>query len=231
MKQSAACCFSCPAHGDPIPDPRDSPSDPETSRTVWSLHQGNRGGGTLPPLPLHCLTCAQHCCWSIEIIPDKLPGLKIGRPEINGSFLCGKICPKLLQHCSPPQQAMLAKKQSVVKFKKLPLSALLSKRIDHQASFPAKLYYTSFWIHIFWDASQIIENSLGWWVPVMSRRIDQEAPFPSIDCSSSRPWTTCSTICDRWLRSSPICLLQDPGCCLLETRFITSRWGSESGDP
>ena len=145
VKQSTACCFSCPAHGDPIPDPRDSPSDPETSRTVWTLDQGNRGGGTLPPLPLHCLTCTQHCCWSIEIIPDKLPGLKIGRPEINGSFLCGKICPKLLQHCSPPQQAMLAKKQSVVKFKKLPLSALLSKRIDHQASFPAKLYYTSFW--------------------------------------------------------------------------------------
>ena len=217
MKQSAACCFSCPAHGDPIPDPRDSPSDPETSRTVWTLDQENRGGGTLPPLPLHCLTCAQHCCWSIEIIPDKLPGLKIGRPEINGSFLCGKICPKLLQHCSPPQQAMLAKKQSVVKFKKLPLSALLSKRIDHQASFPAKLYYTSFWIHIFWDASQIIENSLGWWVPVMSRRIDQEAPFHSIDSSLLIISTLDNVFHNLWQMAQKFPYLFAPGPRLLST--------------
>ena len=92
-------------------------------------------------------------------------------------------------------------------------------------------------LHMFWDASQIIENSLGWcwWVPVMSRRVDQQASslLSIVRCSSSRrrPWTACSTICDGWLRSSPICLLQDPGCCLLETRFITSRWGSQSGDP
>ena len=33
---------------------------------------------------------------SIEIILDKLPRHKIGRAEINGGFLCGEICPKLL---------------------------------------------------------------------------------------------------------------------------------------
>ena len=100
------------------------------------------------------------CSRSIEIILDKLPRHKIGRPEINGGFLCGKIWPKLL--LGPTLQ-----KQSAVKFKKLPLSLFLSRQIDHCRRILSYQYFfcfktLGFFVLILVACSTICDGWFSW---------------------------------------------------------------------
>ena len=92
---------------------RDSPgSDPDDPEPHWQQSELSirrievagtslfnctaRQSSTTPVLYYLSSLYSLQCSRSIEIILDKLPRHKIGRPEINRGFLCGKICPKLL---------------------------------------------------------------------------------------------------------------------------------------
>ena len=98
---------------------RDSPgSDPDDPEPHWQQSELSirrievagtslfnctaRQSSTTPVLYYLSSLYSLQCSRSIEIILDKLPRHKIGRLEINGTFLCGKICPKLLRR--PPMK-------------------------------------------------------------------------------------------------------------------------------
>ena len=125
---------------------RDSPgSDPDDPEPHWqqselSIRRIEAAGTSLfkctarqstPVLYYLSSLYSLQCSRSIEIILDKLPRHKIGRPEINRGFLCRKIRPKLLWPRWPAVQTHWAAETIGRKTQEIAaLSLFLSQKID-----------------------------------------------------------------------------------------------------